>query len=124
MLTLVKETKGMWGQEIAEAVDTFKRTGHVGTKPRFGCRDPISAMFVEFDFNPYHLSRFIEVRGFHVSMRPLPPYEAQHPLLHSVAKTMLQHAPHSLASLFYYIFPKFEIVAERNETIKALAKIK
>lgn len=112
---LVKETEGMWGDQIIAGVEEFRRTGRIANKPGFHYRDPITGVFPEFPFNPYTLGKYIEDHGFEASLRPLPPYVVKHPWLHKLGQVALEYAPGQMTHLFYNAFPKFEILAEKRK---------
>jgi len=67
---LSQETKGMFGNEIFEAVEKFQKTGRIAARPKFRYRNPMTGEFPEREINPFRLKMMLIKRGFEASFIP------------------------------------------------------
>lgn len=67
---LSKETAGMFGEEIFEAVKEYEINGKIVNKPIFTYRNPITGEYPEKEINPFSLKIMLERVGFEVSFIP------------------------------------------------------
>ncbi len=111
---LAKETAGMYGDEIAGAVDGYLRGGKVLNKPAFKFRDPVTGEYNEIDFNPYLLKKKFGKSGFYAEL--VRPYSPKRPLLS--IKGMLINLAIYIIGVFHplslTIAPHFEIRARKK----------
>jgi ubiquinone/menaquinone biosynthesis C-methylase UbiE len=61
---LVRNTAGMYGDEIKSAVFEFKQTGKIRNQKRFKYRNPKTGEFPEKPLSPYMISRALRSKGF------------------------------------------------------------
>ena len=111
---LAKETAGMYGDEIGEAVEGYLRERRVLNKPVFKFRDPVTGEYNEFDFNPYLLKKKLERSGF--SAEVVRPYSPRRPLL-SAKDILLNLAIYAIGMFHPFsliIAPHFEIRARKK----------
>jgi len=67
---LSKETTGMFGEEIFEAVKEFEKYGKIVNKPIFPYRNPMTGEYPEKEINPFRLGGLLKKMGFVVSFTP------------------------------------------------------
>jgi ubiquinone/menaquinone biosynthesis C-methylase UbiE len=67
---LSKETAGMFGDEIFNAINEFEIIGKISNKPEFKYRNPVTGEFPEREINPFSLKRLLKKSGFEVSFIP------------------------------------------------------
>ena len=60
----------MFGDEIFNAVDEFRKSGTFPKRSFFGYRNPITGEFPEKDINPLKLKKALKTKGFCVSFVP------------------------------------------------------
>ncbi|MBD3272674.1 MAG: methyltransferase domain-containing protein [Elusimicrobia bacterium] len=105
--TITEATKGLWGNEIRQAVREYQEKGRVFVKPEFFCKDPVTGEAMERCFNPFVLAKTIEQFGFRVSL--IKPYiNPENPLRRLAVNTALFMYPLSM-----FIMPKFALIARK-----------
>jgi len=67
---LSKETAGMFGDEVFEAIKVFEEKGDVFKRPKFRYRNPVTGEFPEREINPFRLKKMLIKSGFEVSFIP------------------------------------------------------
>ena len=67
---LSRETSGMFGNEIYEAVREFEKSGVISDRPKFRYRNPMTGEFPEKELNPFNLKGVLRKIGFEVSFVP------------------------------------------------------
>lgn len=67
---LSKETAGMHGNEIIEAVKEFENSGKTIRKPKFPYRNPVTGEYPEREINPFIFKSDLKKLGFKVSFVP------------------------------------------------------
>jgi len=67
---LPRETSGMFGNEIYEAVRQFEKSGVISDRPKFRYRNPMTGEFPEKELNPVTLKYMLAKVGFEVSFIP------------------------------------------------------
>ena len=115
---LAEETKGMWGEQIYTAVESYSNNGTVGTKPPYICRNPVMGEVNEGEFNPFEIRGKMKVPGYTASV--IKPY--CYPLLRSARKPRLREivhylGAHTIRALYpatVFVVPVFEIVAQKR----------
>ncbi|MBI4267439.1 MAG: class I SAM-dependent methyltransferase [Chloroflexi bacterium] len=111
---LAKDTAGMYGNEIDNAVKDYLQEGSIVDKPAFKYRDPVTGEYNEAEFSPYQLKKELENNGFSaVVIRPFFPIR---PLLS--AKDILANIAicgirmgHPISMI---VSPHFEILAQKQ----------
>ena len=110
---LAKETAGMYGQQILQAVDDYLQKGRVLNKPSFKFKNPETGEFNEFEFNPFRLKKQLEDNGFSVQI--LKP-SFQITSYHSISAILRNLAIHGI-KIFHpmslLVAPRFEILARK-----------
>lgn len=69
---IARKTQGLWGEEIAKAVNEFLATGEIYQKASFPWRNPYTGEFPELGFNPFRLIKDLRGRGFRCRLVPPP----------------------------------------------------
>jgi ubiquinone/menaquinone biosynthesis C-methylase UbiE len=67
---LSEETRGMFGEEIFEAVREYEKSGKIVNKPIFPYRNPMTGEYPEKEINPFWFKRILQEKGFKVSYIP------------------------------------------------------
>jgi hypothetical protein len=67
---LSRATAGMFGEEIFNAVEDFKKNGKIPNIPKFRYRNPITGEYPEKEINPFALKEMLKRVGFDVSFVP------------------------------------------------------
>lgn len=67
---LSRETSGISGNEIFEAIQEFEKSGLISERPQFRYRNPMTGEFPEKELNPFTLKCMLEKIGFKVSFIP------------------------------------------------------
>lgn len=67
---LSRETSGMFGDEIFEALQEFEKMGKISKRPKFRYRNPLTGEFPEKEINPFSLRRVLREIGFDISFIP------------------------------------------------------
>jgi len=67
---LSRETAGMFGDEIFEAVEKFEITGRLPARPKFRYRNPVTGEFPEREFNPIRLKVMLRQKRFETAFIP------------------------------------------------------
>ena len=70
ILKLAEKTGGMFGDEIFNAVDEFRKSGTFPKRSFFRYRNPITGEFPEKEINPLKLKKALKAKGFCVSFVP------------------------------------------------------
>lgn len=70
---LAKKTQGMFGEEISQAVEEYKKEKKISKKSSFRYRNPYTGEYPELCFNPRTLVKELTERGF--KCRLVPPSE-------------------------------------------------
>jgi ubiquinone/menaquinone biosynthesis C-methylase UbiE len=65
-----RETAGMFGDEIYNAINEFEKSGVISERPKFRYRNPMTGEFPEKELNPFTLKCRLEKKGFKVSFIP------------------------------------------------------
>src|SRR4030042_1416521 len=65
-----KETSGMFGNEIFEAVREYEKYGTISERPKFRYRNPMTGEFPEKELNPFSFKWVLEEMGFEVCFIP------------------------------------------------------
>ena len=112
--SLAKETAGMYGDEISQAVESYLRDGYVPDKPAYKFRDPVTGEYNEFEFNPYRLKRILEENGFVARIGK--PYFPKSTQLSAKAalRNLAIYGIRTLHPFSMLIAPKFEIWAVKK----------
>ena len=118
--SLAKETAGLYGNQIAAAVEEYLREGRVLNKPRFGYRNPETGEYPEFEFNPFRLKGRLQEAGFSTKLiRPYfysgYPSSAGRGLIRNLAAWARVRVIRGLHPLSIFIAPYFEIVARKTQ---------
>lgn len=116
---LVRETAGMWGDQISNAVDGYLKDGRVKNKPALKCRNPITGEYNELEFNPFALKKRLQKSGYSATlMRPYyaPRFSLREKgmrlskLVHYIGAYVIQ----IFHPISVFISPFFEIVARKG----------
>ena len=100
---LAYKTRGMYGDEIVEAVKEFISKGKVSRAASFPYRNPYTGEFPELGFNPFKLARSLKQRGFSCKFVPPPwAYTGRGPSV-----SVLKNALATILSPFLKILPSF-----------------
>lgn len=67
---LSKETVGMFGEEIFEAIEEFEKIGEISKRSKFHYRNPVTGEFSEREINPIRLKVMLTERGFEIAFVP------------------------------------------------------
>jgi SAM-dependent methyltransferase len=63
LLEAVRQTRGLWGEQVPEGVRAFLKSGHPERKPEFLYRDPRDGQYPERELNPFWMmEKFREAR--------------------------------------------------------------
>ena len=63
LLEAVRQTRGLWGDQVAEGVREFLKSGSLERKPEFLYRDPRDGQYPERELNPFWMmEKFREAR--------------------------------------------------------------
>ena len=65
-----KETSGMFGNEIFEAVREYEKYGTISERPKFHYRNPMTGEFPEKELNPFTIKCMLDKMGFEVCFIP------------------------------------------------------
>ena len=106
---LAEKTAGLYGDEIAQAVNQYLRYGKTTLPVAFKCRDPISGIYLERDFNPFLLGKILRKFGFQTKMlRPFLLVNGRVPSIMFAAQAIKVFHPLSL-----FVSPIFEILCQK-----------
>ena len=116
---LAQKTQGMYGSEIARAVNEFVATGEIRQKPSFPYRNPYTGEFPELGINPLKLASTLKHKGFECKLVPLcyppePVYGGRNVIrnqIRSTAKTLLNRFPQYLLP---FVWPTFHLMAVKS----------
>lgn len=67
---LSKETAGMYGTEMIEAVKEFENNGKIIPRPEFPYRNPVTGEYPEKEINPFMIKKELKKLGFKASFVP------------------------------------------------------
>ncbi len=67
---LATKTRGLWGEEIIQAVEQLLETGETSLEPTFPWRNPYTGEYPELGFNPFKLMSELESMGFQSGLVP------------------------------------------------------
>ena len=111
---LAKETAGMYGENIENAVEQYLKKGKVIGKPAFKYRDPVTGECSELPFNPFLLKNRLDRSAFKAQL--IKPFFATRAassvgniLINTIAWTIRSFYPLSIV-----ISPQFEIRAVKK----------
>jgi len=114
------KTRGMYGDEIVDAVKEFISTGKVSRKASFPYRNPYTGEFPELGFNPFKLARSLKQRGFSCKFVAPPwTYIGVDPSV-SILENVLAKAFSPILKilpsfLLPFLSPSFHIIARRTD---------
>lgn len=70
LLEAVRETRGMFGDQVATGVEELLQTGTVRNRPEFPYRDPRDGQYPERELNPFWLMRKFREAGLKPELLP------------------------------------------------------
>ncbi|MFC1631623.1 class I SAM-dependent methyltransferase [Candidatus Omnitrophota bacterium] len=119
---LSRQTQGMWGEEIFQAVGEYLSKGKITKKRDFMYVDPRQGALAEYEFNPFRLKQRIKKHGFRA--RLIPPFACHtYPYLvrplnkQSIIQIVKVFAKRIIRFFYPFSFlatPLFEILARKE----------
>jgi SAM-dependent methyltransferase len=113
---LAKETQGMFGEEIIQAVEEYIKDGTVSKKPSFRYRNPYTGEYPELCFNPWALMRDLTKTGFECKLvspsQTFGSYEVS-PIKRSILNTYRGLVRSSPVIITPFIYPTFRIIGRK-----------
>ena len=116
---LAKETAGMWGDDIYEAVSKYLKKGQLTKGRTYKCRDPLTGEYNEVEYNPFNIKKKLENKGYSTNLiRPF--YAPQYSLnengisLNKFLRYIGAHVIYWTHPISVFFSPFFEIVARKN----------
>jgi len=116
---LAEETKGMWGQQLLEAVQAHLNGAAISTCSPYVCRNPATGEINEGEFNPFKLAQMLRELGF--SSRVIRPYYAPRlavrdgrPTMRGLAHYLGGHAIRALYPASVFLATTLEIRATKG----------
>ena len=114
---LSQETKGMFGNEIFEAVEKFEKTGKIPARPKFRYRNPMTGEFPEREINPFRLKMMLIKRGFEASFIPYF-YSESFSGTEMMIKRFFYLMGRYISILHLFLTPGFAILGEKKRGAK------
>ncbi|MBW2003224.1 MAG: class I SAM-dependent methyltransferase [Deltaproteobacteria bacterium] len=110
---LVRNTAGMYGDEIKSAVFKFKQTGKIRNQKRFKYRNPKTGEFPERPLSPYVISKALRSKGFFCWA--LPTFFFVKPIgLKGIIKKGLGLIFRVIPSASFIMAPSFRILCQKS----------
>jgi len=113
---LSKETLGLYGDEIYEAVIEFERTGKISKHPEFPYRNPITGEFPEREINPIKLKVMLRERGFEIAFIPFFP-AASFSNIEMIIKSLFYLIGKHLSFFQLFFTPGFALLGVKKESV-------
>jgi len=109
---LSKETAGMYGSEIIEAVKRFEINRKTIEKPNFSYRNPLTGEYPEKEINPFIFRKNLKTFGFKVAFVP---YFYPGPLnnYEMAIKTFFFYIDKCLPTVHLFLNPGFAILGKK-----------
>jgi len=118
---LAKETAGMYGNEIFEAIKELQENGKISNRPRFRYRNPVTGEFPERELNPFSLKRMLQKMGFEVSFIPHY-YSTSFIDLENAVKRFFHWVERMIPVFHLFLTPGFALLSRKLQKIDYLQK--
>jgi hypothetical protein len=106
----------MFGNEIFEAVNEFKKIGKVLKHPKFHYRNPVTGEFPEKEINPIRLKMMLRERGFEIAFIPYF-YAASLNNIEMLIKRLSYLIGKYLSIFQLFLTPGFTLIGVKKERI-------
>jgi len=115
---LAKDTRGMFGDGIIHAVETYLAQGEKPKKPSFQFRNPYTGEYPEFLFSPKKLANDLRKNGFKCRLVPPSVYSGRlivtgQPFIKRAVFTTYRRLASISSAITPFVYPGFTICAKK-----------